>query len=174
MTGSFSSELQSQNDTDYYHINLHMSPVWSDRKDGYWLYVEQAMASAAEKPYRQRFYQVILKDENTIESKVFTINDPLRFSGAWQQPQLLNNINPDSLELRTGCSILIRQTSPGIYQGSTGGNSCVSNLRGASYATSEVIINSKQMISWDRGFDASGKQVWGAEKGGYYFDKIDR
>ena len=111
MTGSFSSELQSKNDTDYYHITLHMAPEWQDRKDGYWLYVEQAMASSTAKPYRQRFYQVILKDENIIESKVFTINDPLRFSGAWQKPELINNINPDSLELRTGCSILIRKTA---------------------------------------------------------------
>jgi len=174
MTGSFSSELQSLNDSDYYHISLHMAPVWSDRKDGYWLYVEQAMASAPEKPYRQRFYQVILKDENTIESKVFTINDPLRFTGAWQKPELLNNITPDSLELRTGCSILISKTAAGVYKGSTNGNSCPSNLRGAAYATSEVTINSKQMISWDRGFDTSGKQVWGAEKGGYHFDKKDK
>jgi hypothetical protein len=26
-----------------------------------------------------------------------------------------------------------------------------------------------KIVSWDRGFDASGAQVWGAEKGGYIF-----
>jgi hypothetical protein len=27
------------------------------------------------------------------------------------------------------------------------------------------------ILSWDRGFDANGNQVWGAEKGGYIFKK---
>jgi hypothetical protein len=27
------------------------------------------------------------------------------------------------------------------------------------------------MLSWDRGYNADGKQVWGAEKGGYRFVK---
>jgi CpeT protein len=45
-------------------------------------------------------------------------------------------------------------------------------LRGATYATSEVIIKNQQMISWDRGYDSSDRQVWGAEKGGYVFEKI--
>jgi hypothetical protein len=44
-------------------------------------------------------------------------------------------------------------------------------LRGASYATSEVVITDEQLLSWDRGWDANGKQVWGAETGGYIFVK---
>jgi CpeT protein len=27
------------------------------------------------------------------------------------------------------------------------------------------------LLSWDRGWDVNGKQVWGAEKGGYIFVK---
>jgi hypothetical protein len=29
------------------------------------------------------------------------------------------------------------------------------------------------MISWDRGFDADGNQVWGAEGGGYVFHRMN-
>jgi hypothetical protein len=29
------------------------------------------------------------------------------------------------------------------------------------------------MITWDRGFDAEGKQVWGATAGGYIFRRVD-
>jgi CpeT protein len=50
-------------------------------------------------------------------------------------------------------------------------NNCPSNLRGATYATSEVVVQHDKMISWDRGFDSRDKQVWGAEKGGYIFMK---
>jgi hypothetical protein len=44
-------------------------------------------------------------------------------------------------------------------------------MRGATYATSEVVINKQMLESWDRGWDASGKQMWGATKSGYQFVK---
>jgi hypothetical protein len=36
-------------------------------------------------------------------------------------------------------------------------------------ATSEVVVSPGRIESWDRGFDAEGVQVWGAEKGAYVF-----
>ncbi|WP_337872991.1 CpcT/CpeT family chromophore lyase, partial [Ignavibacterium sp.] len=48
MTGSFNSEEQSKNDSDYYNISLEMHRIWENRNDGYWLYVEQAVAAAKE------------------------------------------------------------------------------------------------------------------------------
>ena len=44
-----------------------------------------------------------------------------------------------------------------------------SDLQGAAYAVSEAIISPQGLLTWDRGFDAAGKQVWGATKGGYDF-----
>ena len=59
MTGSFSSASQaSAAPDDYFDIRLYMVPIWDGRADGPWLYVEQAAASALERPYRQRVYQV--------------------------------------------------------------------------------------------------------------------
>ena len=46
-------------------------------------------------------------------------------------------------------------------------------MRGASFARSEVEILEDKVISWDRGFDANGEYVWGAEKGPYIFNKLD-
>ena len=51
------------------------------------------------------------------------------------------------------------------------GNGCESNLRGAKYAASRVTLTEHLLASWDQGFDETGKQVWGAEKGGYRFVK---
>ncbi|MBS4016235.1 MAG: hypothetical protein KGZ86_07390, partial [Candidatus Latescibacteria bacterium] len=58
MTGYFSSEAQALADTDYFDIRLRMQRVWQNRTDGYWLYVEQAVAGYEAKPYRQRVYRV--------------------------------------------------------------------------------------------------------------------
>jgi hypothetical protein len=35
-----------------------------------------------------------------------------------------------------------------------------------------VVIDANGMTSWDRGFDAAGRQVWGSEAGGYRFERI--
>ena len=44
MTGHFSSQEQAQRDTNFYDIRLSVYPIWKDRSDGYWMYVEQADA----------------------------------------------------------------------------------------------------------------------------------
>jgi hypothetical protein len=170
MTGSFSSGVQAKNDSSYFDIRLHISRIWQDRKDGIYLYVEQAMAARQDKPYRQRIYKVMALSDSTFESAVYTMKDPLRFTGAWQNPAILGALSPDSLEARTGCSVFLTLNGES-FSGSTKGNECPSDLRGAAWASSEVTLNMRGMNSWDRGFDKQGKQVWGAVKGGYQFLK---
>ena len=172
MEGSFSSEEQSKNDSDYYDIRLHMKRIWPEISSAYYLYVEQAVASAQEKPYRQRVYRITNTYEGRFESAVFTIKDPLRFAGEWKKENPLTELTPDSLTRREGCSVILTLMNDDTYEGSTEGNNCESDLRGAKYATSEVRISKDEIISWDKGYDADGRQVWGAEKGGYVFKKV--
>ncbi len=172
MSGSFSSAQQSKSDSDFYDIRLHMAPIWPEQKDGYWLYVEQAVATAQDKPYRQRIYHIVALSDTTFESSVYEFSNPLQYAGAWKDAGLLNGLSKDSLQLRDGCSIFLTyHRSDNTFSGATGKSSCPSNLRGASYATSEVTISADMLVSWDRGWDASGKQVWGAVKSGYRFIK---
>ncbi|MFC1573289.1 chromophore lyase CpcT/CpeT [Candidatus Eisenbacteria bacterium] len=174
MTGYFNSAEQAAADSAYYDIRLRMVPIWRDRLDGYWLYVEQAVVRMEHRPYRQRVYHVTRASEDTFESAVYELPNPLRFVGAWRQPGLFASLTPDSLEIRTGCSIILRKTDKHTYEGSTQDQECLSSLRGASYATSEVIIRKDQLMSWDRGFDEEGNQVWGATKGGYAFKRLSK
>ncbi len=171
MTGSFSSEEQAKLDTNYSDIELEMVQIWKDRTDGPWIYVEQAMAVYKDKPYRQRVYQLKRRSDGKIESVVYTIPEPLRFAGDYKKNIPLLRLIPDSLVLREGCKVVLYRVDDGYFEGSTVDKNCYSNLRGARYATSEVVIKEDRLISWDRGFDENGKQVWGAEKGGYIFMK---
>lgn len=172
MEGSFSSEAQAKNDSDYYDIRLHMKRIWPEISSAYWLYVEQSVAGSEDKPYRQRVYRITTTYEGRFESAVYTMNDPLRFAGAWKEEAPLTELTPDSLTIRSGCTVTLTLMEYGLYEGSTTGDNCESDLRGANYATSDVKITKDSIISWDRGFDAEGKQVWGAEKGGYVFLRI--
>jgi hypothetical protein len=171
LTGSFSSEAQSKEDQTYFDVRLHMTPIWPERTDEHWIYVEQALATALDKPYRQRVYHVVWKDGGPV-SLVYTLpGDPIKYAGAWKQSKPLSDLTPERLVARDGCAIVLKRQPDGTYKGATVGTDCKSDLRGASYATSEVMLAADTLTSWDRGFDASGKQVWGAVKGPYVFKK---
>ncbi len=172
MTGSFSSSAQAKTDSAFFDISLHMQPIWTDRKQGYWLYVEQAASSTPDKPYRQRVYHVEQITKNVFKSSVYLIRDEKRFVGQWRNPEAFNAITQQDLELKSGCAVILQMDMDGNFAGGTEGQGCESNLRGAQYATSKVTVTKDALISWDQGFDSSGKQVWGAVKGGYYFKKV--
>lgn len=171
MTGSFSSEEQAAADTNFYNIHLEMAQIWNDREDAIWLYVEQAASWSLEKPYRQRVYRLKSITDTSFESAVFTFNDPLRFAGAYKSDNPLAVLTPDSLIERDGCAIILKYKGD-YFEGSTIDKRCSSELRGASYASSEVRIEETVLTSWDRGFDKNDNQVWGAETGPYIFKKI--
>ncbi|MDX2247019.1 MAG: chromophore lyase CpcT/CpeT [Bacteroidia bacterium] len=170
MTGKFDSADQAAEDSNYYDITLNMSRIWPDRKDGYWLYVEQAVTAAVARPYRQRIYQLTTTPEGKYLSKVFELNNPARFVNKNNEPAAFSTLTPDSLTERSGCVVTLLAQN-GTYAGATGEKTCESNLRGAAYATSKVTLFPDRMESWDQGFDAAGNQVWGATTGGYIFIK---
>jgi CpeT protein len=172
MSGSFSSQQQARADSNFMDIRLRMVPIWSDLTDGYWLYVEEAVANHEIEPYRQRIYHLAQKDDTTFISDVYAFDDPMRFTGAWRDMTLLADLTPDSLQLLDGCSIIIIRDSTGAFYGGTVGQGCASEMTNAAYATSEVRVSADSLVSWDRGFDADGNQIWGAKTGGYIFKKI--
>jgi len=170
MTGSFSSLAQSKADADYHAIRLHMARIWPERTDGYWLYVEQAVARAMDHPYRQRVYQVTHVGGDLYESRVFELPDPKARIGAHALAAPLADLSPADLVIREGAAIILRRAK-NAFVGSTLGRQCLSDFGGATFATSEVEITPDRIVSWDRGFDAAGRQVWGAVKSGYIFDR---
>lgn len=170
MEGSYTSAEQAAADTNYFNIELEMVRIWAKRKDGAWFYVEQAAAESKSKPYRQRVYRLTEVNDSTFRSEIHTIRSGERYFGAYKDFSLLAQLHPDSIDVMEGCAITL-QRYKSIYQGSTNGSDCPNSRSGAAYATSEVTIRSDRMISWDRGYNDAGKQVWGATKGGYVFLK---
>ncbi len=174
MEGNYHSAEQAANDKEYFDIRLHIVRIWKERpeSEGIYLYVEQATATAQQRPYRQRVYHLrARKEDGKIESVVYELATPLRFTGQWKQEKPLAGLTPDSLLARQGCSVVMRKSGKKEFRGATVGQDCLSSLRGAKYAQTDVTITPKQLISWDRGFDEKGVQVWGAKFGGYIFKK---
>jgi CpeT protein len=168
MQGSYSSEAQSKRDTSYFNISLRMVPIWKDK--GHYLYVEQAMYSKQEKPYRVRIYKVSQRGEEYI-SEIHTLKNEKDWIGKWKTPEAFDALTQNDIELKQGCEVVLKRVSKNKFVGQTGIKTCASELRGASYATSKVTVTENEILSWDQGFDKNDKQVWGAEKGGYEFIK---
>ncbi|MCB9135958.1 MAG: chromophore lyase CpcT/CpeT [Anaerolineales bacterium] len=172
MAGAYSNQEQARDTDTYSYVYLFMIPVWPSRTDGYWFYVEQAIANQLDAPYRQRIYHLDRVNKDLMESKIYALADTARFVRAHENLPILENLTPDMISLRPGCSIILRRLNAESFAGSTLGEGCPSELRGAMYTTSQVVINAHRMISWDRGYDRGGKQVWGATMGGYIFTKL--
>lgn len=170
MQGKFSSELQAKNDTSYFNISLIMTPIWSDRTDGKWLYVEQAVASNLDKPYRQRIYHLQQYAKDTFTSSIYTIQNALSFAGLQNDKSKRDQLTFNLIDLKEGCTVTLVHKN-NMYEGGTYEDKCPSDLRGAKYATTKITLKKGELISWDQGFDSTGKQVWGATKGGYIFIK---
>lgn len=172
MTGTFSSTAQSKADPTYADAILRLVPIWRDRSDGVWFYVEQALSKTPLVPYRQRVYRIRALEGGTIESLVYDLAEPEKAVGAWKDPAPLSTLAPERLVDRPGCAVLLRAADAASFAGSTAGKHCLNAFEGATYATSEVTVTERSLLSWDRGFDAAGKQVWGPTKGPYRFERI--
>lgn len=170
MTGTFDSGAQADSDSSYYNIALNMYPIWTDRA-GKWLYVEQALYSGQDKPYRQRVYGLEKGKKGTFISRVYELPDADAMIGAYSMPAKFDGINLSDLKEREGCAVILTRDKDGTYRGSTNQKDCKSTLRGANYATSRVSINKVFVQSWDQGYNTDDEQVWGATEGGYLFLK---
>ena len=170
LVGTFDSSAQAAAaPDDYFPIRLVMVPIWPERPDARWLYVEQAVGAALERPYRQRVYRLALTENGEVESRVFTLPDPKAAIAAWQRPEFFASMTPEQLELRAGCSTFLARGEDGIWRGATRGTDCASSLGGASHATSKVTLELARVLAWDQGWSADGEQVWGPVPGPYEF-----
>lgn len=170
MTGSFNSERQATIDTNYRNITLHMYPIWPER-EGKWMYIEQSLTENQEEPYRQRIYKISRENDSILRSDIYTIPNAGLWACRWQTPEFFDRLLVESLEQRNGCEVLIIKTPENTFIGKTNDKNCPSDLNGATYVTSEVVISEKQIMSWDRGFNDKDSMVWGAKERGYEFDK---
>lgn len=171
MTGSFNSERQATIDTNYRDITLHMYPIWPER-EGKWMYIEQSLTENQEEPYRQRIYKFSRENDSNIRSDIYTIPNEGLWACKWHTPEFFDRLLLESLQHRNGCEVLIIKTPENTFIGKTNDKNCTSEINGATYTTSEMVISEKQIMTWDRGFNEKDSLVWGAKKGGYEYDKL--
>ncbi len=166
MAGSYSSAEQAKADSSYQELELEILRIWHKRKDGAWLYVEQATAGSKEKPDHQQIYHVAQVNDSTFTWDILNIRNAQDFRGAYAETARLLSLSLDSLERQDGCTVTLHKRGQ-LYVGSTKDRECSSSQGGASYTSSEVVLTNERLVIWERGWNAEGKKVWGGEVGGY-------
>jgi CpeT protein len=165
--GRFDSSEQASANAAYLAVQLETCVVDAPEFGTRVLYVEQAVMGSLGQPYRQRLYVVEQGEAaNTARSRVFEFVRPADWVGSCALDALA--LLPEDVEERVGCDVVLTWDGSS-FSGGTSGQDCASTLQGASYATSQVTLQQDQLLSWDRGFDAQGRQVWGAAQGPYVF-----
>jgi hypothetical protein len=175
MQGRYDSKAQAEADKDFLHISLVMVPIWPERTDGCWSYVEQAAANTLDRPYRQRVYR-LTKEGNDYVSWTYEFeSEPLKHAGAFRQEKPLSDVKPEQLRLRKGCEVYMQRNAEGAFVGGSRGNNCFTDWRGTKgYATAKVTVTRDKLNSWDQGYNTSGEQIWGSKKGAYEFVKTSQ
>lgn len=143
-----------------------------NRPDAVFLYQEQALTNKLFQPYRQRFLRIAPTSNNfKVESVAFKPPTPKTWIGLCSQPETQRIVQRRDLGEST-CSVVLQRTGQN-YVGETAPGGCPSNFRGATRITNRIILHRTGMDTLDRGYDAAGKQIWGAKEQPYQFRWLD-
>jgi hypothetical protein len=131
-----------------------------------YLYQEQALSQELAKPYRQRILELSWQPfSQTVRSRAFKLNNP---------STVVNFCNRTDRTIAEPdfpaaiCSVFLKPTPTG-FVGTTPADGCPTTARGAVRIRNRIELHELGMDTWDRGFDAQGKQIWGAKTESYQF-----
>ncbi len=167
LSGAFDSSAQASENPQYYDVSLQACQIEVDGLDGITLYVEQALSDQLDSPYRQRVYQLTQINKSEVRSEIFELLRPVGMIGHCSEISELE-LSTDDIVLKEGCAVELEWNGKG-FDGQTAIGTCLSDMNGATYATSVVETSPEMISSWDQGWDSNDEQVWGAEDGPYIF-----
>lgn len=171
LSRTMDTTAQAERNARFVGVQMTTCSVTVPDQNGIYLYQEQALSNSLETPYRQRFLHIDLNHDATrVESRTFKPSTPEQWTGLCQQTN--PTIDPSELG-RLVCVVSLRPSTLG-YVGSTPDEGCPVNLRGAVRLTNTIVLHQAGMDTWDRGFDATGEQVWGAQTEPYQYRWLDK
>ena len=132
------------------------------------LYQEQSLTKNLESPYRQRFLQISPSTySQSVRSLSFKPATPTAWINFCARPEGDRTIQLRDLGTAV-CSVFLKPSGD-AYIGNTPADGCPANIRGAVRIKNHIVLRTIGIDTWDRGFNAAGRQVWGATAESYQF-----
>jgi hypothetical protein len=129
------------------------------------LLVEQTRMDAPDTPERQRVYvlEPAAPGDGGAVARVFDLAVPGSSVGACALA-VPPRFSREELVERLGCTLVFRRDGT-VWRAATGGRGCPGAGGGATYATTELVLDALGFRWWERGFDAGGVQRSGPASG---------
>jgi CpeT protein len=174
VTGSFDSIPQGRGEGDSTLVKLHTVRLWPERQGEFWFYSEFARVGSENAPFLQRIFRMGEADGDILEIHYEVPGDGKQLVGEWRKPAPMQGIDPATLKERPGCRMHLSYGHLTLYNGGTIGKECAGRVPGVAYEVSDFFLTSSSIRLWDRGYDASGKVVWGNPDGPLEFRKMSQ
>ncbi len=175
ITGKLDTSDHAVEDHEFYNITLKHCRVTLDAPgaaNNVYLYVEQSRSEMQDRPYRKRFMRLApLARAGQVTSSIYEVEGADQYLGLCDKSAAERVVPASIFSNQSKCTVFLTQNGNNFF-GSTPLQGCVSNHNGATYMTNKTEVSDGFMSSWDRGFNAEGKQMWGAVKGPYMFKRI--
>jgi len=126
-------------------IGLQAFPIWQERVDGEWLYIESRIVGSPNKPFLQRILQLVATPNGLIRLYSYSIPRASDFAGAYYSPQVLMSLTQSQLTISNNCELLIELKVTRTFVGEADSETCRSQGRSplmtTFFAISEVNIS---------------------------------
>lgn len=175
LAGEFDNQPQALDSPVWFvHLRLWHRPLPFLIQGHPALFAEQANVLYLDQPYRQRV--VVLQptsQPDRLQAQYFACKQPDRLRGAGANPEILNSLSLDDLELLPGCILTVTQQSHGFRAEPEPDARCYFQYQGQQR---QVVlgfeVSADRFLSYDRGVDPeTGQALWGAIMGAYEFHK---
>lgn len=175
LAGEFDNKAQALDQPVWFvHLRLWHRPLPFSIAGNPALFAEQANHLYLNNAYRQRV--VVLKPiahSQNLQAQYYAFKQPDRFQGAGANPDRLQDLQLDDLELLPGCILTVTEQNGRFKAEPEPEARCYFQYQGE---TRQVIlgfaVSADRFFSYDRGVDPeTGKVLWGAMMGAYEFDK---
>lgn len=181
LAGEFENQHQAMTDPVWFvHLRLWQRPVPLFPPDSLTLFAEQANVLTLDRPYRQRLMRLMPNsaEPSTIQVQYYSFHNSDRFVGAGQDPQRLQDITLDQIEILTGCQLEVTLTNTASQSlrfraESPPDRRCCFRYQGQlRYVSLGFEVSSEELLSYDKGIDPeTGQALWGAMMGAYHYRK---
>ena len=179
LAGEFDNSSQAIADPAWYvHLRMWQRPVSLFSEDSFALFAEQANVLKLDQPYRQRIMRLQRHpDADAIQVQYYMPKDPDALKCAGQNPNLLNTLSLEQLDLLPGCilSVTHQEISPNSYKFTATAppeaRCCFSYSGNIIQVSLGFEATNNEFYSYDKGIDPEGKATWGAIMGPYRYTK---
>lgn len=181
LAGIFENREQAAADPAWYvHLRLWQCPVHLFADDSVALFAEQANSLNLDKPYRQRILRLQRSSNpsSTFQGQYYQFKQPEQFRGAGQQPEILQALTLEHVELLPGCILDVnyQAESDRFVAMPPADARCCFQYNGE---TRQVVlgfeISTSEYLTYDKGVDpATGQALWGAIMGPYRYKKMQQ